>query len=330
MKDMKTDSSNSSSMSEDRIAAILERVGRREEPSPERVAAARGAVHAAWQQAVNERKRQSRRYVAWAAAASILVAIAISFPLLSPPAVEPAMRLVQRVNTLELRHAGGSWETAVADAELLPGDTLRTSGNSFAALHSESGLDLRIDQNSELRIVAADAVYLGVGGIYADAAGDATLAVETRLGEVRDIGTRYEVRVEDNQWRVQVREGAVVVNLTDGAEATATAGERLLLVQNAISRESVTPTDASWQWTHTVSPAITLDTLTLLEYLHWWSRESGVVVRFDSDVEEALAAQTRLHGDISTLGLQEGLRAVLSSTGHRAVDAGDGELIVSR
>ncbi|MFT7288179.1 MAG: hypothetical protein ACI87W_002294, partial [Halieaceae bacterium] len=85
-----------------------------------------------------------------------------------------------------------------------------------------------------------------------------------------------------------------------------------------------------WEWTHAVAPAIHLENSSLTEYLRWWSSESGIAFRFDQAISERVAAQTRLHGSIDSLSLEEGFQAVLSSSGYRVLDLSARPIILAR
>lgn len=319
-------------LSEERIEAILTRVGPRPSPSPDAESAVKAEVYQAWQQSVSAQRQQHRQWSYMAAAASVMLTIAATFMVPWGPESEPgAALLVQRVNQLEYSPAGtDSWETAPESAHFDSGDRLRLSEDSYAALTMNNGTQLRLDQSTELRFVSEDSVFLSRGALYADAAGESTLRVITAGGTAQDIGTRFEVRVGENGWQVQVREGRVVIDDERAGTAFADAGERLIAVDDNFVKEAVSPTDESWAWAQAAIRPIAIEGALLEDYLHWWTRESGVVVNFNSAIDQAIAGQTRLHGSLDGLSLEDGLRVVLSSSGYHVVDDRSDQVTVGR
>ncbi|MDP5071264.1 MAG: FecR family protein [Congregibacter sp.] len=319
-------------LSEERIGAILTRVGPRPTPSADAESAVKTQVYQAWMESVQVQRRQRRQWSYMAAAASVMLTIAATLFVPWGSDYEPgAARLALRVNNLEYSPAGAeSWETAPESARFVSGDRLRLSEDSYAALTMSNGTELRLDQSTELRFVSEDSVFLQRGALYADAAGESTLRVITSQGSAQDIGTRFEVRVGDNSWQVQVREGRVVLDDQRAGTAFADAGERLIAEDDGFVKEPVSLSDTSWTWTQAAVRPMVIEGTLLKDYLHWWSRESGVVVKFQSDIDQAIAGQTLLHGSLDGLSLNDGLRVVLSSSGYHVVDNDDKQLTVGR
>ena len=83
---------------------------------------------------------------------------------------------------------------------------------------------------------------------YVDSGGDKTrpVLIQTEHGDVRDIGTQFEVRAERSSLRVRVREGEVIVD-RPGSSLSARAGELLRLdPQGAYERVAVPLFGVSW------------------------------------------------------------------------------------
>ncbi len=97
----------------------------------------------------------------------------------------------------------------------MSGSTVTTSVGTLA-MTLTSGVHLRLDASSTARLDSATDVVLERGAVYVDSAGahptqpDASpISIHTPAGLVRDIGTQFEVRLDDAGLRIRVRDGEV-------------------------------------------------------------------------------------------------------------------------
>ncbi|HEX6203078.1 MAG TPA: FecR family protein [Thermoanaerobaculia bacterium] len=206
-----------------------------------------------------------------------------------------------------------------------------TGGKSGARLRLAGGVELRLDGDTCVRAEAGERVALLRGGLYADtgAAGGsrgAALAVDTPFGTVRDVGTRFAVRLLAAGVAVAVREGAVLVG--DGHRAE--AGEGLLLGRDGtVERRAVPPWGPEWSWVVETAGGFAIEGRTLADFLDWSVRESGWHLRY---ADAGLAAEAEgivLHGDLGALRPDEAPFVVLPGAGLEG-RLDDGVLIVSR
>jgi ferric-dicitrate binding protein FerR (iron transport regulator) len=186
-----------------------------------------------------------------------------------------------------------------------------------------------VDEGSRVRIESPRDVVLIGGRIYVETnsrvGSNEALQVHTSFGDVRDVGTRFEVRVGDGQLRVRVRDGEVIVNAgTDSARAG--RGMEIATGARGLETRAVASFGADWDWVAKTSPPFVLAGRTLAEFLDWVSRESGYTVTIEGPARAA-ASTTVLQGSIDGLTPDEALDVVLPSTGleHRVVN---GHLIV--
>lgn len=319
-------------LNEAQIARLLERIGSRPQPPDAAMTAAREQVRSVWKNEVNARRRQRRSFTGWAMAASVFLALGLGLMLTRAPAPDmAAWRLAHRVKDISYRPAGtGEWLPVDDATDLAVGDRLRTGSQSYALLELPEDVTVRMDAGSELELRAAQQLYMPKGAIYVDAPGAGALLVETPRGSARDIGTRFEVRLMDEGWRIQVRDGRVLMNDRAQGQAEAAAGERLLAADGGLERQSVSPADASWQWTYRAARPMVIEGSTLGAYLAWWSREAGLTVDYARPLDATIAGQTRLHGDLTGLTLEQGFQAVVSGAGFRVVDRDEQQVIVAR
>jgi ferric-dicitrate binding protein FerR (iron transport regulator) len=247
-------------------------------------------------------------------------------------ALAPVARVEAVRGTLTGGGAGSAGQALAAGAAVERGTRLCTAGGaSRARLRLAGGAELRLDGGTCLRADAEERVALLRGGVYAETGGDAGrggrgLAVDTPYGTVRDVGTRFAVRLLAEAVAVAVREGAVVV----GDRHRAEAGEGLVLRRGgAVERRAVSPWGPEWSWVIETAGGFAIEGRTLADFLDWVARESGWRLRYADPGLAADAEEIVLHGDLGTLRPDEAPFVVLPGAGLDGRLA-DGVLIVSR
>jgi ferric-dicitrate binding protein FerR (iron transport regulator) len=279
-------------------------------------------VRTAWRESA--RARQHRRWLiigvpAFAAAAALLLAIVV---WRQTPAPETIVARVSAV-TGPLRVLRGA-----AASPMASGDAVRTRDVSatptgvVAAFRLDGGGEVRQNESTSLRWTSARRLELEDGHIYVDS-GDAAGAIEigTPAGVVRDIGTRFDVRVRAGEVRVRVRDGLVRLESTAGTR-DANAGQELLAARGDIEMRSVPPFGDDWDWILRAA-TFRLDGATLSTFVAWVEAETGRRVEFSPPTLRSEMAPTVLHGSISGLAMADALDTVLTAAGltHR-VDSG--------
>lgn len=336
---------------EEAVRRLLESAGPRPPIPRADLDAITGAMRGAWRMQV--RRRQVERWrrgalpLAAALAAMIVVAVGAGWWWLARRAAvtPPAVAQVEAASgPLYVADDGGGWR-ALAGGESVPeGAVLRTGGAAgepaaSAALRLAGGALLRIDRASRLRFDSAATIALGAGAIYADTGatapgGDAgaALAVRTAVGTARDIGTRFAVRLHPAPvpaMRVQVREGAVVVE-GGGRSWEAAAGEELVLRGDGhLERHEIAAYGPGWDWVIAAGPGFAIEGRTLGELLDWVTRETGWQVRFADPAQTAAAREIVLHGNLAGLHADEAPFAVLPGAGLEG-ELKDGVLTIRR
>jgi ferric-dicitrate binding protein FerR (iron transport regulator) len=297
--------------------ALLREVGAREQPNPEMTAGVRETVHEEWVHVVSERRRVRRRHTALAIAASVVLTAGILFFAVPRPSVEsPIVAHVDRIvgsGAIVVSH--GSAKELQANAAIRADEALRTSINTRTALQLAPNLEIRIDQESEVKFAAADRIVLSRGAVYVDASGPNTppLVIETSFGKIQHVGTQYESRLDGGALRVRVRTGEVKL-VSDSGTTIAQAGEQLRVSISGVSREPVAISGPEWQWLARVAAVFDIENRSLAEFLVWASRETGYEVVYASDHARDAAHQVILHGSVNGLAPDSALTAVLSTT----------------
>jgi ferric-dicitrate binding protein FerR (iron transport regulator) len=300
---------------EDVEARVYARVLKEWQASTEKPDGARvyDIVHETWKR--NTARAAVKRWfvpVALAASAALVAILMLQTDEASPVAVGTVAKVVAPA-------AGGS--ALVPGDEIYPGMTIETSdrqGLSFLLARSES---LRLDENSSLRVDAADQFTLLRGRVYADTGEfvyrDGGLRIDTSIGAVTDIGTQFAVTISSDVLDVAVREGRVDVRRDDNNHV-AMSGEQLLLATTGeVTVNALAPTAAYWNWTTELAPLFDIEGKSLMEFLKWAARESGRVLFFEDAELRMAAMRTDLHGSISDFSPLQAIESVLATTTFR-------------
>lgn len=332
------DNTGNSRIPEAHLERLLKETGKRPEPPAEMAELVKANVKQVWQEEVRkgaEQRASARRRTQWLGiAASLVVAITgLFFGLQTTTTPIVAGQLVQVVATPEYRLANDDWRPLTSTVgELHLGMEIRTPVNAYASFKLGNGMHVRLKSDSQLILRGTDRLELLSGAVYAESpeALSNSVQVMTPFGVAEDIGTEFEVMVNPTSWRVQVREGQVSM-VSDKHNLTAAAGQRITIADNhRVAEERVAATDSSWAWTHQVKEPFQLEGATLASYLAWWSSETGKQPIFSSAEDQALAATMKLHGRLDGLSLDDGLSAVLASTGFHVVDSTAEQVIFAR
>jgi ferric-dicitrate binding protein FerR (iron transport regulator) len=314
-------------MNNDEVALLVRLAGTSDSIAAERLARVRTAVHHAWRDEYVVRQSKTRRrwltVVPLVAAASGAIVFSIWGPIRTPaPVPVPVPVLVAHID-----QATGSRATFTAGGAVMSGSTVTTSAGTLA-MTLTSGVHLRLDASSTVRVDTATDIVLERGAVYVDSAGahptqpgESPISIHTPAGLVRDIGTRFEVRLAGVDTRIRVRDGQVRVTHANGVDARAGAREELLSKPDgSIDRRPIAATGSEWAWAERAAPPFSVEGKTLGAFLDWVSREGAWTVTFaDLRFSEAARA-TVLHGRPDLLrGLTpaEALDVVLPTCGLR-------------
>lgn len=288
---------------DDAVEALLARASPRPVPPETDAREIRAAVKSEWR-SVTGRHRSRRRWVRFAAAASVLLAVFVSLNSLRTGNVDT-------VQVAEIGKRFGSIYLLGDNAELFEGNnlttvtagqTLITDSNSGIGLEWGEGGSLRVDENTRIEILSRDSVYLRSGRVYFDSTPgltasvpmsetEALLTIATDFGEVRHIGTQFMAAADSARLTVSVREGEVVVE-SAGRSAPANAGRQLVISgSGGFDVVNINAYGGAWVWAEETTPEASLDGRTVSEFLDWVSRETGLALDYRSQQARASAAQ---------------------------------------
>ncbi len=290
--------------------------------------------------ALAESPRRRRRLGQIAGGVAMLAAAAVlGAAFLRPPEAilpQPAAVVELSRGAVSVLPAGAGREpsrplTLHAGEAVRPGaliETRRAGGDAArAALRLAGGQSMRLDTGTRVRLASSSSLVLEQGAVYLDSAAGDAVEVRTTLGVVRDIGTRFEVRLMSDAsgepvLRVRVRDGRVVLEAR-GASHEAGAGVELALRgDGTLTRAAVPVHGPPWEWTLEAAPVPDLEGQRLAAFLDWLTREGGWSLQLAGAGTAEAVASTVLHGDARNLTPEQAAAMVLhgSGLGYRLVD----------
>jgi ferric-dicitrate binding protein FerR (iron transport regulator) len=322
-----------SSIPSDTLASLIQACGHREAPPEWAYERAYAATTDAWRTKV--RARRARTIATLAASIAVLgvtAGLALNLFGSRPQPVASVGNVERVIGSVQVRPAGaGEWtllkETGAA---LLEGTELRTLAGSAAAVQIR-GVSVRIADRTQLVLGSQARLSLQQGTVYVDTGGNVEqrgMLIVAGSMSVTDVGTQFEVQYRGGDYRVRVREGAVL--LQRGAlRRRGTAGEQITLDEaDGVRITTIAANDPDWRWIHSLASAPDIDEQPLTVLLAWVARESGVKVRYASPAIERKATATILHGSIQRLKPFEALEVMLATTDLRHEVLSDGTILI--
>lgn len=310
---------------EEVTAQLLRLAGTPPDPAADRTARVRAAVHREWR--AGRRRRTARRWATaalavLAVAASLVIGVRVNRPRSDgppPTGPTPVIGIAGRIQGQPIVRRdlpGGSVSNPLlVSTAIHAGDVVETDGASRASLQAADGTSVRMDRDSRLRFIAPGAIEVIAGAVYvATAPGSRGFEVRTPTGTIRDIGTRFEVRLTGTSLRVRVRAGGVEIQR--GASVTTTrAGSEATVTADAVAVRQVPAYGSDWDWTADLAPAFAIEGRPLYVFLEHIVEEHGWSLRYaDSQVADA-ARRAILHGSVDGLRVEEALSVTLATSG---------------
>ncbi len=253
--------------------------------------------------------------VRWLLPAGVAAAAIVATLFMFRPDSTP-LRVVATVS--RVIESGLLDSTYVEGAAIYAGDVILTGPDEGLSLLLARNESLRIDENTRVRVAAADQFTLLGGRVYADTGQfvyrNSGLRIDTQFGVVTDVGTQFSVAATDQSLDVAVREGRVDVHAESKTHA-ARMGERLVLQSGkGASVTELATHDAYWNWVVDLTPTFDMANKSLLDFLKWAARETGRELVFESDESRMFAMRTDVHGSVAGLTPDQALAAILATT----------------
>ena len=314
---------------EECIRKLLKLAGPRLQPPADVEARVRAATLAAVESLPEQDTDSGSRWpsLGLAVAATLMLGLLIGY-LTSQPSSETGVGVIA--------FATGAYTVrgSEADEELLPaGAIVRTSAGARLLIDLGDGRMLRMDRNSSLTLHDSSEIWLHRGRVYVDSTESAPLTVVAPNASISDIGTQFEVTVDDELLIVATREGMVNVVLGSDtllSKAAPGSGEALKIDGlELLSRDEIPTSGERWSWTQLARPAFSARERSIRDYLNWAARENGKRLRFATPLAAQQAELRILHatGDIDADAGT--MQRVLATSAFETLAGEDHEIIVA-
>ncbi len=320
---------------EEVLGQLLRLAGSRP-PVPGQVALrVKSAVHAHWRKSVRGRSFRRHFFLGIGTVAAGILFYLVSVHLLSREIGPPLpVGIVENLtgDVLSVRDNGEKRSAQLLKrGEILVGQSWLESGESGRILLRLIGRgSLRMDVNTRLRLESESSFALDHGTVYIDSGPrGASLALATPMGTIRNHGTQFEVRLNQETMRVRVREGSVLL-VQNGLHQTATAGTELALNKKGVAVfTKVSRYGAHWSWVSEIAPTFHLEGRSLMEFLEWVTRENGWNIKFVEPEIRKATSTIILHGSVAGLRPDQMPSAVLPVS-DLSYSVSDGVLTIKR
>lgn len=330
-----TDKPNNQVSDSDTLAEIIRIAGHRESPPIEDAERIFSAAKSALDGKLR-RRRSYRRNVGFALAASIAI-IAVSIGTLLQPdnspasAGQPFASIDRVIGEVEFRNGdNANWLPARQDnREPFGTSIIRTLDNGMAGILVNDTISLRLAQSTTVELLSATSLRLVSGKIYIDSdLSQSPIEVLTNAGKARDIGTKFEVKYIDKQYRLRVRDGLVLLE-TESETLSGDPGDELTILSSGrVERRLLAANDPDWLWTESLAPVPDIDGKPVSYLLAWVERETGRAVSYEDPLLESKAAATILHGSVGDMPPLDILSMMLYTTDLRYELMDDGTILV--
>ncbi len=328
------DTQNHNSESDSDIQKLLKAAGKREEPAADIKEDVRIATLDAWQSTVKQHnyKRKLKRWMPVALAATVILSILGTYQSLTTNEKD-----TEPLRLATIAHSIGEYSISNINRNLehaiFEGSVITTSSDGMLALILVDNTTIRLGHQTHITIHADNKIWLHRGHIFIGSPDlESNVAVMTSFGKITDIGTQFEVGLEGDSLWVALREGRVIVQLTNNViEAGSEHGRGDLIIvdaQGLVSRRSIESTDARWNWVREIAPPFKLEAASVLNFLEWTASEVGLTLKFQSDAAQHYAKTTTLSGPpIEARSIEQMLPVVLRAT-HLDADLSNGAIEV--
>ena len=293
------------------VEALLEHALPRPTPPSKDEQEVRAVVQAEWR-AVTGKRRARTQFTRLAIAATVLLAVTVSFNVLRDSGIAPIQVATINKSYGSILLGNQSQLHALSDfSAITVGQSIVTdTEDAGISLEWGSGGSLRIDADTRVDFISADTIYLRSGRIYFDStpsdliasissgANETTFRIETDHGTVTHVGTQYMTYASSGELTVSVREGRVSMN-SNYHNKTVLEGQQLTVAGSRRASVANFPRHgAAWDWVERTSPIADVDGRSVDEFLKWVGRETGLEISYESPEAQRKARAGILRGEV--------------------------------
>ena len=298
----------------DPIEKLIQATGPRPAVPDETAQRVKEAVHSHWRESVEQSRRPRRFRTALTLAAAAVILLAVSLVVwnqIGPIGDNHSPFVVQAVS--------GTTSLAVGDI-LEVGSDLIIPEDGGIAIGTGPLQSVRLDSGTTVRLLTPDTLALDQGAVYVDSRGSGgdeapDLTIRTSLGDFREIGTQFEIRLADQGVRARVREGRIAVEHGDEDLQVVAGQEMEINYRGELRRGEIDPASPEWGWIGELTPMMVIEGRPVLEFLEWVVRERGLQLQFEDTALYSSAGETDISGSIDGMSLDQALEAILPTCG---------------
>lgn len=290
-------------LNKDNIENLINQVGPRIKPDAELKDAVYQEVHKLWLQT---HKRSFIRTHAFKIAVSFIIFASFFSITFLIKGEQPNFNIAKNIKIqgqIQISSDNINWNKLSVHKTINPGDFIKTQANNRLYVRLNNGNSFRLDESSTLKINTSDNFSLINGQIYIDsdhANGNHKLSIETQLATIDHIGTRYSISYNEESLNVSVREGLVLVDVSDNKKHQVEKGKQFTQSSSGeYSFNLINSYDDKWLWTQKITPNFEIQDKSMSDYLKWVSSETGYQIQWDSFKVKAKAKDVILSGSIN-------------------------------
>lgn len=313
--------------SEEDIRTLLSVAGPRRQPPADVEARVRAATMAAVEVLPEPEVSSWWAEPRVAIAAMMIIGVAAGLFLIPRSEVVPAGTIAFTSGAYTVRGSDSAGSTLAAGA------IVSTSSSGRMLIDLGEHQTVRLDRNASLTLHDSTEIWLHRGRIYVDSISSRRVKVVTPSASITDIGTQFEVTVDNDSLVVATREGKVQVMLGVDeylSEAEPGVGETLKIDGlELIHRQRMPTTGKRWAWTQLARPLFDVQGRSIRDYLEWTAREEGKRLQFSTPLAAQQAELRTLHATGHIDGGSESLRRVLATSAFELAPGEEHEIVVA-
>lgn len=219
------------------------------------------------------------------------------------------------------------------------GDIISTSarGRLNINLHN-SPTSVRLDVNTKVRFSATAELILESGRLYVDSGSilnehtEQPLRVLVNGIKINHVGTQYLVDYQKGEFSVAVREGTVQVAVNDTvkeAHGTNDIAQQLSIdINGNIDSKQILRNNHQWSWINQVSPAFYTDQRRYIDFLQWYSRDTGRKLQFEHSSDQIIAREEIIIGNYPTDVADDALDDVMRTSEQLRISVLSDEMVL--
>ena len=309
-------------MNEHDIEKLLKSAGPLTEPDKNMMNDVKAATQLAWQEVVEARKRkkQHRIRTVFASCAAAILCVAIGIRFLSNNPLQHSQNTI----VAEVIHTDGTIvinKNQVHELrDIAIGDLVATGSSGSLSIRLKDQTTIAFSSNTTLRLANSSTLNLEHGRIYIDSPDiNTSVTVITPWGNIKDIGTQYEVNIKQDSLEVAMRSGKVAVDLGEKvlyALAENGYGDVIALNKNnEFTKRTLASSDAHWDWTRKSAQPLIVEGKTVGEVLNWTGLITGKSIEYATPAARDAAVTTVLSGgELAPISAEKTLSTLLKTT----------------